>query len=463
MATPMPSPAGRPGARRPQPMPAQRVETLDSTDPRPCLAGDGQVPLRHDVLAAQVDRVEAELRSELVDQRLERVHQLRSGRRPVVAGRETVCADTEPDHVKRGPTVWPGDHRPGGHMHRRFAVRPGVIGDTRPKTHELASPPRRELQVGDRALRGLRGRKVLAPREHQLDRCPERQRGPSDERLDHGLLGAERAADRRAGDDNLRHRQPEHRREVIAGHEHRLRARRHGKAAIGLHPRRCRVRLEIRLIRPGGCEPAPHDHVGRREGGIHVAPLVPCAAEHVLREAFEAGVRLVERCGQSGPVREDGAHQRRARVHRREQVDHRCEWLQLHQHQRDAVLCRRLGLGDHERDRLSRVDHLVAGERLEPALWPRPDGGQVACRENRDNAGDRECRGPVDALDARVGVDSRDDPRVEQAKPAGIGGVARGSRDLPPSIDSRSPGADVPRGRCRPVVHRWPLLLCTRR
>ena len=71
------------------------------------------------------------------------------------------------------------------------------------------------------------------------------------------------------------------------------------------------------------------------------------------------------------------------------EVDDRLQRLELHLHQRGAVLGLGLGLGHDQRHRLAGVDDLLARERLVQPALARGDDGQVAGGEHRDHARQR--------------------------------------------------------------------------
>ena len=91
-------------------------------------------------------------------------------------------------------------------------------------------------------------------------------------------------------------------------------------------------------------------------------------------------------------------------LHRRLEVEHRLEWLELKLDELGAVLGDRLGLGHDHRHRLPGVDSLLARERLVGAPATGADDRQVGRREHRDDTRQRQRGVGPDRGDQRVGL-----------------------------------------------------------
>ena len=304
-------------------------------------------------------------------------------------------------------------------------------------------------------LRGRRVRRleVLAPREDEPHRTPERERGADCERLDEGELAAERAAERLGDDADVLEREVERARELPPRDERALRARGHDERARRLEPGGAHLRLEVCLVHPRRSERALDDRVARRERGLQVSPVARDAVEHVLGELLLAVVLLpvvdsgMDRLEITGLVvaRFHDARERGAGLHRGLDVDDRLERLVLDERRLRAVLGGGLGLGDDERDGLSGEHDLLARERLGRAVGAGGRDRQVGRGEHGDHAGDGESRLPVDAEDARVRLGREHRARVQEAVDVPVGRVARRPRDLLGRVDTRARDADQAR------------------
>ncbi len=134
--------------------------------------------------------------------------------------------------------------------------------------------------------------------------------------------------------------------------------------------------------------------------------------------------------------------QRRARRHRRLEVERGLERLDVDDDLVDAVGRRGLGLGHHERHRLAGVDDLRARQRLPGATCGAVDERQVGRGEHRDHPRHVERRRAVDAGDPPVRLGGEDQPRVQQAVDGDVGRVARRAADLALAVAASPWNAD---------------------
>ena len=278
-----------------------------------------------------------------------------------------------------------------------------VADDAAADRGQVAVAGRAELEVDQLAGRRVGGREVLPAAEHDPDRPPELERGGGRQRLGDHQLAAERAADRRRLDPDAVDREPERRREALARHERALRARVDDELAVRLDPGQRRLRLEVRLVDPARPEPAGDDDVGALEAGRGVAAVDAAGGRRRWASRVAAARPRFSRLGAGGlalvtrrraGVRAGGAvvprlrghaHRRRAGGERRLDVEHRRQRIGVDDDQRGAVLGGRLGLGDHERDRLAGPDDLLARQRLRGAAGAAGQR-QVGGREHGDDA-----------------------------------------------------------------------------
>ncbi len=159
--------------------------------------------------------------------------------------------------------------------------------------------------------------------------------------------------------------------------------------------------------------------------------------------------------GSHGVPRLDGcreACQRRPGLGRGDDVDNRLQRLHVDLDQRGGIRRYRVGIGDHQGDRLTREQRLLAGKRLEVSLRPPGHDRQVRRGQHRDDARHRERGGHIDRADPRVRVDAGHDARVEHPRELVVGGVSRPAKDLVPPIDARTPRPDVPHRLGHPAL-----------
>ena len=138
----------------------------------------------------------------------------------------------------------------------------------------------------------------------------------------------------------------------------------------------------------------------------------------------------VSEIGPALDVADVDAGQRSVGLGRGLEVEHRLERLELDLDELDAVLGERLALGDHERDRLARINDLLAGERLEQATLAAALDRQIAGGQYGDHAWDLERGLGADRPDHRVRLVRQDEASVQQSGDLRVGGIAGGSSDL---------------------------------
>ncbi len=226
--------------------------------------------------------------------------------------------------------------------------------------------------------------------------------------------------------------------------------------------------LHVGLVDPFGREGARYPHRGTRKGGLDVTALVPVLADDVrrqlLRDAWtvrptaDGGVR---RCGgffvgvaDRGVRRSHLAGvlagivlvrpgKRGIHGHGPGGIDRRIDRGVVHDHGIDAVLGRRLALGDDHGHRLSREDRLARREGLvHPHVLPALDR-QIGCGEDGDHAGHLRCRRRVDPVDRGVRVRAEDQARVQQPgqRDRNVRREARRPDDFLARIEARPGGA----------------------
>ena len=244
-------------------------------------------------------------------------------------------------------------------------------------------------------------------------------------------------------------REVERARELVPRHERALRARRHDERAGRLEPGRADLRLDVRLVDPRRPERALGDHVAAGERRRDVSVLAGDAIEHVGGELLGRVVLLpvvdacVDRLEVAALLRLlDDAGERRTRLHRGLDVDDRGERLVLDDDDLGAVLGRRLGLRDDERDRLSGEDDLLARERLGRAVGAGRREREVRRQEDGDDTGYGQRGLLVDASDARVRLGREDGTRMQQAVDVAVGREPGRAGDLVRRVDARPRDAD---------------------
>src|SRR5690606_34831513 len=156
--------------------------------------------------------------------------------------------------------------------------------------------------------------------------------------------------------------------------------------------RQRRVRLDVALVHRGCGEAALDDDVRLGKALFDIAPAETDGADDVVRQAVDVdlftaldrGMHL--RLGPL-PLLRLGADYRGVRLHRGARIDHDTERFVVDLDQRRGLLRSRLTLGDHHRDRLTVVDHLVAGEHgPRPLRWLRSVRQQVRTRDDVHHA-----------------------------------------------------------------------------
>ena len=210
---------------------------------------------------------------------------------------------------------------------------------------------------------------------------------------------------------------------------------------------------------PVGAEAAGDDRVGPGQLGVDITGVQPREGDHVGRVGRVARIRAIParavRARAAVAAAGDLGHPRRigAGGHRRLQVEHRRQRLLLDPDARRAVLGRRLGLRDHQRDRLPRPHDLRARQWLGHAAGAARDL-QVVERQDGHHTRHRQRVLRRDRRDPRVRLGGQHRPRVQQARDIEIAHVARGPADLLRTVapPARDPDHARPRAKWYDVI-----------
>ena len=221
---------------------------------------------------------------------------------------------------------------------------------------------------------GLAAAKSSHAAEHEPHRPAQRERRRGHQRLGDHQLAAERAAERRRPHAHAVERQPEQRRRSCpAGHERALGA---GAGRPARRPARPRPSRTAARGSPGGPSSCGSGRRRRRRRARAPAAASPLASRwrdrDVGRQLVAALPRLAAAgasvCAPAAPSpppapRSAGRAGASAAIAASRSITAR-QRLGVDEHQRRAVLGRRLGLGHHERHRLAGPHDLLARERL---------------------------------------------------------------------------------------------------
>ncbi len=135
------------------------------------------------------------------------------------------------------------------------------------------------------------------------------------------------------------------------------------------------------------------------------------------------------------------------------EVEHGLELVEIDLDALGAILGLRLGVGDHERDRLAGVHDLLAGERLVLPALAAGHERKVRGGEHGADAGHGTSIVGANRGDQRVCLVGEDEPRVEQRRDGEVGAEACGPADLRFGVTPRCRYADV-RHLTQPSIHR---------
>jgi hypothetical protein len=356
-----------------------------------------QVGVGEDVAAAQLQRVDPELRREAV-------HHLLTGdglvhpRAAVGAPAELVGVDGLAVAGEGGEPVGAGEHHrlEHGRARVRRGERPGVLAERGLGGEQRAVLVRGERDRRHLAARLLVGTEVLAPVLDPLDRAPEADRRSDRRRLLRARvhLQAEAATDVGHDHPDLVLVEPEH-----AGEER--------PRVVGAL--RGDVDREVLAVALPLGDDATRLHRHRR---------VPVLAEGLREHDRCAGDDLVDvrtRHGRGDRVQHvglaAGVHEGRALGHRLLVVDDRLLGLDLDDDGVDGVLGAVAGVGDHHGDRLAHRPHVTVGEQPELPVLTHVD--LVAGADVADHV--VEVAGDVDRHDAGHLPSRRD---VDRHQPA---------------------------------------------
>ncbi|SCD60345.1 hypothetical protein GA0115245_11005 [Streptomyces sp. di188] len=368
------------------------------------------------VAAAQLDRVHAEFGGQLVHDPLDGVRGFRTSRAPVgVGGR------AGGEHARAAELV--GVHLVDRRVHERAEDRHArgdqhqVGAHVGEQVHLQAAQPAvavgGDLDVLDHAAPVVGGQVALGAGLGPLHGPAEAPRDRQRDRLlaVHLELGAEAAAHVGRDDPQLVLGYPGHHGEHHPQDVRDLRGRVHGVlAGRGERGDHHRTRLHRVGDQPLLVVAAPEDHLGALPDGR----VVLTGPERPVVAAVRALV---------------GVHQRRVLGERGLQVEHRRQRLVLDLDRLQRVRRRVPVAGHDDRHRVTRVAHLVHGERrmvrVHHVLGHRPRARQrshplreIASRERGHHAREFQGVGDVDALDARVRHGAAQDRQVQH--PGGL-------------------------------------------
>ena len=274
----------------------------------------------------------------------------------------------------------------------------------------------------------------LFERQHEPDRPAGLQRHEGDERFVlRVLLAAEPAARIRCEDAHLRERQLEHACDD-ALQPVRVLDRAPDGDPVAVRGGDERMRLDGELGDHREAVGAVDDDVGRRRGGIDIAPAIVVLAKDVRRR--ERVARAERRVLDERRVRREGSRDRRDRGQR----------LVLDPDETSGLLGGIEGLGGDRSDRFAVVvrladrDHRPVAELRAEA---RDRLGQIRGGHRQADARDGEGRARVDRNDPRPGAVDRDELRVERPLQADVGDVDLATRHPVDAADAGRGVADA--------------------
>ncbi len=249
------------------------------------VAADADVALDDRVPQSHLDRVEAELSRQLVEERLERERGRRRAGRAVGAEREAVRLHAVAADLVSLPAVRAGDEQGGDPLDSPAGVRAAVDDHAPLDRRERAVLARADLEVRDLRRGGVRRLEVLAARERQ-PHGPARARAPRPRRAARRARTCRRTRRRAArrstrirssGRSNARASSLRVTNEPCVLVETTSDAGR-------LEPGGADLRLDVRLVDPGRAERPLDDGVAGGERRGDVAVLARDPVEHVPRE-----------------------------------------------------------------------------------------------------------------------------------------------------------------------------------
>ena len=411
---------------------------------------------RDEVLAPQLDGIEAALLGREIDQPLDDVDRLGPAGAAIGRGRHRV-----------------GHHRRAAEMHRRNVVDPrhdaeafaqrremraigADIGEVRAADgEELAARVERQLDRRRQVAAFVIGQKALAAVGQKFHRPAELLRRPGQQRIfgEEGIARAEIAAHVAAHRAALLHRHAERAGQGLALAHH---------AAAGAGPDRVAVLLvdeaqrRARLHRRAGDAVDPglefDDMLGRGESGV--------------------GLRLVADFGiDRDIVAAVVPHRGRARLHRIGGAHDRRQHLVIDLDQLGGVMRLVERLGDHHRHRLADILHRLVGHRqvtrvidlviglqrqidigradIGGGMRDRlaPVGDPIGAGIDRDHARRLLCRARIDPLDSRMGVRAPDHRRKDHVRHHDVGRVTPAAAQQPQILLPRQRLPDALAGR----------------
>ena len=398
------------------------------------LARGGLFALDDEVLAPEVDRVDAEVAGDVVQVRLDREDALRVAGSAHEAARDLVRVDEARLDADVGDAVGPRGlvRAPDGAEGLERGVGAGVdevldlVGDERAVLLHAG------LELRDRVVARVAGAELLDVVTHDLHGAPGGLRQVVGDRRVAGVaLAAEVAADvgvveedglfidAGGGGKGLSR---------VVGH---LAAEPDVHAAvIGVDVDGDRLGLQVALVHALRRVSRLVDEVGLCEAGFDVAPLPVGLVEDVGR--------LVLLLTEAEVVVEVGVQDRRIRGHGVEDVEDGRQLLVLDVDQGDRGFGGVLVLGGDGRDALAGPAHLVHGDHghVLDGATPQPGIGNVAAGDHGDDPRQRQRLRRVDADDASVRVRALQRPAPERAGQRHVGGVLRRAGDLLDAVDA---------------------------
>ena len=400
------------------------------------------------------ERIETEIRRDLVELDLERVARLRGAVTALRAARRLVRVQPHAVELVRRNLV--------RHRHQRAGV---VRGRDAIRRVGAAVEPRLRMDSGDFARRldarahahqhrvpaAVRVKDFFAV-QCDLDGppCALRQQARRELVAERIALAAEAAAVGRGDHPDMRARHAQHFLQLAMQIVRDLRRRPQRQLAVAVPGRHRRMRLDRRVRVAVVEKPVVAHVVGGSETRVHVAEL----QVHVLEDVglFRVRVQLGQILTQGILNREDGREQ-----------------LVFHVDQSERVERRVFVHGRNRGDRLTHIPHLADCQRRF-VLSGRHDAhelGHVRTKDDVDHAGMGKGAGDVDRHDPGVSVGRAQEPAVQHARQKDVVRVFRAARQMVPGVDLGQAMADdgevthghgpprVPAASCSPPA-RWP-------
>ena len=335
---------GQGAAALPQRVRAQALQALGGAEDREGVAVEPLVALAQHVAQAQLDRVEAQLGGQLVDERLDGEGRRRRRRRAIGAEADAIRQDPIGGDVAGLPAIRARGEHGGERLEAELVVAAAVEDDAPAHAGQVALGRRARLELDDLAGRRVGRGEVLDARQGQADGALEAHAGGGRQRLGDHQLAPEGAAQRRRAHAHAVVRPAEQVGQLLARAEGTLRARADHEPALGLQPRGGHLRLHVALVDPArAVAPArPRRPAGQRR--LRVADAHALAPGDVVRQLLLVAARVAAtgrgvRAADVRAVALDDIHTRpgRARRHRRLEIERCLQRLDVDDDLVDAV------------------------------------------------------------------------------------------------------------------------------